>query len=107
MTRRYVLFTYDNHYPKGGLNDELGRFDTLAHIKAQLDSLYTTNVFTRTRKARRDKKSCIITEEICHVDGPDNFQVLDLNTGQEVYPFEIGFETPERYEKIIDIEWLQ
>ena len=105
MRKGYILFTYDNYYPQGGLNDISGRFDTLAQIKAELDSLYTTNVFTRTRKARRDKKSCIITEEICHVDGPDHFQVLDLDSGQEIYPFEIGFEKPKAYEKEISTDF--
>lgn len=106
MRKRYILFIYNDYYPQGGLNDEAGRFDTLAQIKAELDRLYTTNLFTRTRKARSKGKSCIITEEICHVRGPENFDILDLDSGQQIYPFEIGFEKPKAYEKEISIESL-
>jgi len=100
MRERYFLFTYDTYYPSGGLSDLTGRFDNLSEIKKLLENLYKTNVFTRTRKTTSKGKKFTVVDEFCQVSGPDTWEVLDLDTGDDVSHL-VGFETPKGYKREI------
>ncbi len=106
MRKRYILFAYNRHTAHGGLSDEVGRFDDISEIKIYLEGIYSTTISVKKTKGIKDSKICLKTIEHCQVKGPDYWDVLDLDTGDKVSSFRVGFETPERYEKIIDIEWL-
>ena len=94
MRKRYILFTYDSYYPSGGLSDIQGRYDTLDEIKVYLESIYSTNTLLREFKSTRNGVKFIKTVEEVHIRGPDYWEVLDLDTGDEVN-YAVGFVTPK------------
>ncbi len=98
MRKRYYLFTYDSYYPNGGLSDIAGRFDNLSEVKTYLESLYKTNVFSRNRKITSKGKKYLVVEEICQVTGPDSWEVLDLDTGDEIITIQ-DLQIPKSYER--------
>ena len=101
MRKRYILFTYDSYYPSGGLSDRAGDFDSLAEVKAHLETLYKTDVFERKFKSTKKGEKFVVTKQITQVAGPDYWEVLDLDTGDSC-DYEVGFEAPKGSEIEID-----
>lgn len=92
---RYIVFAGVHYYPCGGLRDVSGHCGTLDEARDHVKGLFgepEISVRTSTRKECGEPYKIERDVEYTWVSGPDWWHVLDLETGDEVTPFELGMD---------------